>query len=282
MPFARKMTVFAALAVLCAGCSAMPQARETHLVGKTMSDYLVEQYRALAVYENDVARDPADAEYFAGRAVAAGRGAYIEPMLLNERALPESAHADLGAARSALMAALLGGARSPERWQDLARAQAMFDCWVERQAIGDRASADEIATCRTEFAAAMEKLSPPDPVDSMPHYVLFFDSGSAAFDDTARTALAEIARTLQTHPDIRAVVSGSTDTVGPEAANTTLALQRAEAVARALEKEGVPARRLTVIGQGECDLMRLTADGVSERKNRRVEVVFIPDEGYGR
>lgn len=153
----RKTLPLAALSLLCA-CSGIPEVRQKGEIGKTMSDYLVVEYRDLAAWENDVAKDPPDAEYFTGRAMMAAQGGYVEPVLLNERPLPPESLPDLGRARVALMTALIGRAYDPESWRPLARAQAMFDCWVERQDTRDDSTPEEIAACRDAFAAAMKRL----------------------------------------------------------------------------------------------------------------------------
>jgi hypothetical protein len=44
-------------------------------------------------------------------------------------------------------------------------------------------------------------------------------------------------------------------------------------VAEELEREGVPATSIVTVGRGEENLLVATADGVSEPRNRRVEIV---------
>lgn len=265
----RKTLPLAALSLLCA-CSGIPEVRQKGAIGKTMSDYLVVEYRDLAAWENDVAKDPPDAEYFTGRAMMAAQGGYVEPVLLNERPLPPESLPDLGRARSALMANLIGRAYDPESWQSLARAQAMFDCWVERQDTRDDSTPEEIAVCRDAFAVAMKALSPAEPSD----YAIFFGSGSVALDDSARAALAGIAETMKESPHLFATLTGNTDTKGNKKFNEALSLHRAQIVARELERLGVPAARFSVAAKGENAPLRLTPDGVDERLNRRVDIVL--------
>lgn len=265
----KKTLPLVALALLGA-CSGIPEVRQKGAIGKTMSDYLVAEYRDLAAYENDVAKDPPDAEYFVGRAMAAAQGDYVEPTLMNERPLPPESLPDLGRARSALMAALIGRAREPESWQALARAQAMFDCWIERQDIRDKSRPEEIAACREAFAAATKALSPAGPSA----YAIFFDTGGVALDDSAREALAGISETMKESPRLAATLIGNTDTKGNKKANDALSLRRAKAVAQELERLGVPAARLSVAAKGEDAPLRLTPDGVDERRNRRVDIVL--------
>jgi hypothetical protein len=68
-------------------------------------------------------------------------------------------------------------------------------------------------------------------------------------------------------------VTGYTDTVGSAAYNLELSEQRAEVVANELIRRGVPATDIVTVGRGEENLLVPTADGVSEPRNRRVEIV---------
>lgn len=67
-------------------------------------------------------------------------------------------------------------------------------------------------------------------------------------------------------------VDGHTDTVGSAEDNRALSLQRAEAVAAALVREGVPWRDIEINGHGETMLARPTADETPEPLNRRVNI----------
>lgn len=76
-------------------------------------------------------------------------------------------------------------------------------------------------------------------------------------------------RTGQTGP---ITVTGYTDTSGPAPYNLQLSQQRAEIVADALVREGVPATEIIAQGRGEENLLVPTGDGVREARNRRVEI----------
>ena len=69
-------------------------------------------------------------------------------------------------------------------------------------------------------------------------------------------------------------VTGYTDTSGSAGYNQRLSERRANAVATALERLGVPRSDMVVAGRGENDLRVPTADGVREPQNRRVEILF--------
>lgn len=67
-------------------------------------------------------------------------------------------------------------------------------------------------------------------------------------------------------------VDGHTDTVGSAEENRALSRRRAEAVAAALVREGVPWEDIEINGHGETLLARPTADETPEPLNRRVNI----------
>jgi outer membrane protein OmpA-like peptidoglycan-associated protein len=73
---------------------------------------------------------------------------------------------------------------------------------------------------------------------------------------------------------VRIQVTGFTDTSGSAGYNQRLSERRANAVAAALARSGVPKNDMMVSGRGKNDLRVPTADGVREPQNRRVEIVF--------
>ena len=104
-------------------------------------------------------------------------------------------------------------------------------------------------------------------------FTLYFVEGKDTLTDESRrlveTSLAEIAR--RPVPDV--LVVGHTDLVGSHATNDVLARQRADLIRSELIRLGVAAQNIEVIGRGKRDPIVLTADGVAEPRNRRVEVV---------
>ncbi len=69
-------------------------------------------------------------------------------------------------------------------------------------------------------------------------------------------------------------VTGYTDRSGSPGYNQLLSERRANNVANALARSGVPRQQMAVSGRGENDNRVPTADGVREPQNRRVEIVF--------
>ena len=100
-----------------------------------------------------------------------------------------------------------------------------------------------------------------------------FDTNKWDIKPDAQPTIAEIARLLQSQPELRLSVNGHTDNVGDAAANKALSENRAKSVVDAIVAQGVDASRLSAQGFGQESPI---ADNRSEEgrgKNRRVELV---------
>jgi hypothetical protein len=104
-------------------------------------------------------------------------------------------------------------------------------------------------------------------------FLVFFNTGQAALTPEGARVVAEAADAYKARGVARIVVTGHTDTTGSAEYNLELSLRRAEAVTEELMRRGVPEADITTLGRGEEDLLVPTADGVSEPRNRRVEIV---------
>lgn len=114
---------------------------------------------------------------------------------------------------------------------------------------------------------------PPAPE----HHVLHFLLGSTQLTDAAEAALQALMAQLRARPPhilatTEVVVSGHTDTMGPEADNIVLSAQRASVVASRLRASGLTFLSLRQEAHGEKNLLVPTRDETPEPRNRRVEV----------
>jgi outer membrane protein OmpA-like peptidoglycan-associated protein len=128
----------------------------------------------------------------------------------------------------------------------------------------DTASKDEL---KDVFGSALTAM-PPRPIS----FTLYFESGTDEFTDQSKQevkrVLAEMAR--RQAPEI--TVIGHTDQVGPDPTNDALSLQRAERVKSMLVGMGISPDRILTAGRGRREPLVRTAGGVSEARNRRVEI----------
>lgn len=118
------------------------------------------------------------------------------------------------------------------------------------------------------FGSALD-LTPPAEIS----FTLYFLSDSSTMDAPSQALLPEIFKAIQVRHSTDIEVIGHTDTTGTSAANQRLGMERAQAVAQTLRSMGMKTNDMAVSSHGDGDLLVQTPRGVSEPKNRRVEVV---------
>jgi outer membrane protein OmpA-like peptidoglycan-associated protein len=133
--------------------------------------------------------------------------------------------------------------------------------------LGPRPFVSSEADVRQRFGAALDALPLPPA-----QFTLYFEDGKDEFTEESRPQIdgifAEIAR--RPVPDV--LVIGHTDRVGSDAYNDALSRQRAEVVRLALMVRGIAPDNVVAIGRGKREPVVMTADGVAEPRNRRVEI----------
>lgn len=104
-----------------------------------------------------------------------------------------------------------------------------------------------------------------------------FRSGSAEFAPGSEAGVDALAALLRAQPGLRLYVVGHTDATGALSANTTLSLERAQAVVAAVEAD-VPEARGTLEAAGAGSLAPVASNATAEGRamNRRVEIVLRP------
>lgn len=268
------LTGLAAGAVLLAACGTqLDSAQRVTPAGSAFDNALYSEYVELARFEFAEA-DYRDSDYYALRAIAAAGGERVDPTALDARRLPAGTEGPIADARQRLVAALDGNARQSSP-QPAARAQAMFDCWMEQQEEGHQP--DHIAHCRDEFEKAMAQLGPapapaPDPSVSR----IYFGHDSSALDARAMATIAAAAQEFRADNFRQATLYGYTDTSGSSDYNQRLAERRANAVRDALVAAGVPANAIRTSARGQYSLPKPTDDNVREPENRLVIIRLMP------
>jgi len=124
------------------------------------------------------------------------------------------------------------------------------------------------AEVQAKFGAALAA-QPPRPAS----FVLYFIEGRDTLTDESKAVVEKVFAEIAGRPSPDVAVIGHTDSVGAQAANDTLSLQRAEAVRGELIGRGIPAENVQASGRGERELLVPTADNVAEARNRRVEII---------
>lgn len=111
---------------------------------------------------------------------------------------------------------------------------------------------------------------------TLPQDLLFSTDSTNVRPDLQRD-LAAVANNLNQYPNSTIQVIGHTDSVGEAAYNQQLSEGRANAVANVLIGNGVSSRRVQIVGRGESQPVASNLDAAGKSRNRRVEIVILPN-----
>ncbi len=264
-----------AASLLVSACASYPDVAELEQLKRRdaakpfYGELLALQYEQLAITEADYRGDTAAARFYATKGNLAAQGQAVAPESPTTAAGQEEAHARLLGYFDNQMDLI-----APAM---LARAQASFDCWVEESRQGD--SQNSVAECRDNFSqavAALDTQLPPVPLsDLTADYTLFFATGSMRLPDNAPAVVEQIVAAVEAG-DVKAVrLAGYSDRAGSAETNLRLSDERARSVQRALTDAGLPGQIIDTEAFGETELLVDTPDGVSEGRNRRVEIFLV-------
>ena len=135
-----------------------------------------------------------------------------------------------------------------------------------------------VASLTMKFGAPPPAPPPPAPPAPPPPtkqvYLVFFDWDKYNITPEGMQIIQLAANQYRSGGRVTLQVTGYTDTSGSAGYNQRLSERRANAVAAALERLGVPRSDMVVAGRGMNDLRVPTPPGVREPQNRRVEIVF--------
>ena len=115
---------------------------------------------------------------------------------------------------------------------------------------------------------------PPPPIAQRRVFLVFFDWDRDTITPDGLAIINQAAAAWRSGAPVQILVTGYTDASGSAGYNQRLSERRANNVANALGRAGVPRQAMAVSGRGKNDQRVPTADGVREPQNRRVEIVF--------
>lgn len=240
-----------------------------------LAEALEREYSAMAA-EEAIERDAADEAHFSAKAAAAGAGNAVKPDAPTSRTIPgtDAAYAERTHAR--IMAAYGNGAADSHP-QELATAQAAYDCWLQETEEGYQLL--HIWRCRDAANAALNTIetpAAPPPVAMLPsqEFTIYFAFDSSELSPAAQDTVTAIASAYGARSGDDMNIVGHTDTSGSNDYNLALSQRRADAVARALAGEGVSQGVMDEAAVGEVAPAVQTGDGVREPLNRRVVVTI--------
>ena len=117
-------------------------------------------------------------------------------------------------------------------------------------------------------------LPPPPPVIQRQVFLVFFDWDKDTITPEGMRVVQQASDAWRAGGMVTIHVTGYTDASGSAGYNQRLSERRANNVANALQRFGVPRQAMDVSGRGKNDQRVPTADGVREPQNRRVEIVW--------
>lgn len=121
---------------------------------------------------------------------------------------------------------------------------------------------------------AAPPMPPAPPMVARKVFLVFFDWDRDTITPEGMAIIQQAAAAFRAGGPITIQVTGYADRSGSPGYNQRLSERRANNVANAMVRLGVPRSQMAVSGRGENDNRVPTADGVREPQNRRVEIVF--------
>ena len=104
-------------------------------------------------------------------------------------------------------------------------------------------------------------------------FTLYFIEGKDEFTDESKQIVDSVFAEIAKRPVPDVLVIGHTDSVGNDQVNDALSRQRAETVRAALISHGIAPENIAATGRGKREPFVPTAEGVSQPRNRRVEII---------
>jgi outer membrane protein OmpA-like peptidoglycan-associated protein len=129
---------------------------------------------------------------------------------------------------------------------------------------------NQTVDCPEEIAA----VEPAAPAPLPEAGVIYFDFDKANLRPDAQAALDDMIFDIKDRQLGGIISAGHTDTAGPPEYNMELSQRRANTVAEALVRAGIPAQIIVTEAFGETDLAVQTPPDTPEQANRRVVVDF--------
>jgi len=155
MTSGKTLAAVAAGLMFVAGCgisSEVDALRKIPTKGDAYMHALQMEYAGLAATADGRGADDS-AEFYYNKGKMAAGGKKVDPLGMKDRKLPKGVDDEIEAARLALVAVLRGGGAKKAPNQS-ARAQAMFDCWMEE--VSRNAPAMAVGECRKGFDQALK------------------------------------------------------------------------------------------------------------------------------
>ncbi|WP_096701232.1 OmpA family protein [Magnetospirillum sp. 15-1] len=238
--------------------------------GSAFTKALFTEYKAYTKHEALDEYEWDHAAVFARKGLTAATGASVDPELTADWNLMPERVKELDAARARLVGYFGNGARDRVP-AAAAKAQVMFDCWLEEEAEGDTNSDCRAAFLKVEPELQVKAAAPTAP-KIVKTFIVYFDFNKSALTKEAMKTLKDVAAAAGEIKPSSIYVAGHTDTVGNARYNDKLSSARAASVEKQLTKMGI--KSIDAKSFGFTKLAVPTKANTKEAKNRRVEIYF--------
>jgi len=255
----------------CSNADLIRQAERAKPAGDDFSRAMHREYLDLAKSQ-EAQGDRGAAKHYLTKSLLAAKGNEVMPDDPARRSITGPEEAPIKAGYGKLTSALKAGA-AKRKPNDAAKAQAMFDCWVEQSEEGYQPS--DIQACRTGFESALAAIgdiatSAERTPAASGSFVVHFKFDSVELTDKSRSELTRILEKVGAEKPKAVTVTGYTDLVGNEKYNNGLSARRAGALGGKLKAAG--AGSVTATGKGSSDPVEKTKK--PSEANRRAVIVF--------
>lgn len=259
----KNLLVIGAVAAALAGCASAPQRSDRLEAARTEVQTLAQDPLAPQAASKDL-------EQARQRLQQADTALEQKqpPAVIDHLAYLAQRHAEAGEAR-------VQEARSR---QEIARAD------EQRNRVLLEARAREADVAKAQLAATQAQLAELQAKQTDRGVVVtlgdvLFDSGRATLKPGADLTLDRLATYMSGNPQARVLIEGHTDNRGSDEYNDALSERRADAVAAALMRRGVPADNVKAVGRGKEYPVATNDTQAGRQQNRRVEIIFSDASG---
>lgn len=251
----------------CTSAREVNEAASLKPTGAGLGQSLHKEYVALAQSELSQG-DQRSAKHYALKAQDAAAGKAVAPDAVASRRIGAPEDKTLTDARGRLVSAL-GGAEAAKKPETAAKAQSMFDCWMEQQEEGWQY--DHIAACRKGFDTAMAALAPEKTAAAAPGpQTVYFKFNSDELTEQSQQDLATVVRDYKLAKPKTVNVITYTDLSGNKEYNAKLAAMRGKSLEGQLKQAGVEAIKVDARGAVEP----VVDTPKPNQENRRGVIIF--------
>lgn len=141
-------------------------------------------------------------------------------------------------------------------------------CFVPKALVVEQIIPPPITKDTTKYTQSTEELLLYKPLD------VYFERGQSFINKSEEIDiwLSTAKVYLEKNPNEKLIITGYSDSDGPDVLNLELSIKRAEIVKNILLKEGFSTAKLEITGKGEADPLVENDTPENKAKNRRVSI----------